>query len=97
MMVSKLQAHDQIQNAVGGAEAAVRLPEPVRQDAVLGDAVQHAVRADDGRVHGAGQHQRADDHDERAERQPHGQRPDEVHGQAADRVVRRSCCARNPE
>ena len=67
----QLQAHDQEQDAVGRAVAAVRLEEPVGHDAVFGHAVQHAVGADDRRVHRAGQDQEADDHHE-AVQQPAG-------------------------
>ena len=64
-IVSDLKADDQVEDAMGRPEPAVRMAEPVRQDAVFGDAVEHAVGPDDRRVHGAGQHQRADDGDER--------------------------------
>ena len=47
----------------------MRLEEPVGQHAVLGDAVEHAVGADDGRVDGAGKDQEADDDDEAFEEQ----------------------------
>ena len=70
-----------------GAVALVRMAEPVGQHAVLGDAVEHAVGADDRGVDRAGQNQEADEHDEDAERQPHRQRPDHVHRQPADQVV----------
>ena len=42
----------------------------MRENAVLGDAVEDAVRAHDGGVDGAGQHQDADHDDESAEGQP---------------------------
>ena len=66
----ELQAHDQIQDAIRGSEAAVRMAKPVRENAVFGDAVEDAVRAHDGGVDGAGQHQDADHDHESAERQP---------------------------
>ena len=86
----ELQHHHHIQNAVGSSEAAMRVAEPVRKNAVFGDAVENAVRSDDGGVDRAGQHQDADHHDESAEGQPQRQRADEIHGQAADGIVRRS-------
>ena len=46
-----LQNRDQVDDAVGGAELALRLAEPRQQNAVFGHAVQHAVGADDGGVH----------------------------------------------
>ena len=66
----QLQAHDQVEHAVGSPEAPMRLAEPVRQNAVLGDAVQHAVRAHDRGVHRSGQHQHADEHHEALKHQP---------------------------
>ncbi len=64
-----LESCDDIDDAVGGAELAVRLPEPVRQDAIFGDAIEHAVRAHDRRVHGSRQDERPDDNDKTVEDQ----------------------------
>ena len=69
MMVDQLQADDEVENAIGRAVARVRLEEPVGHDAVLGDAVEHAVGADDGRVDRARQDQEADDDHEGVEQQ----------------------------
>ena len=82
-----LQADDEVDEAVGGAEFAMRMAEPIREDAVLGDAVQHAVRAEDGGVDRPGEHDGADHDDERVEQQScrHGAR--QVHRQAADEIV----------
>ncbi len=66
----ELQHHDQIDQPVGGSEPFVRLAEPLGQHAVFRYAVQHAVRSDDGRVHGARENQEADDDDECLEYQP---------------------------
>ena len=52
---------------LSGAEPVVRMPEPVGQHAILGDAIQHAVGADDGGVDGARQNQHAYQHDEAVE------------------------------
>ena len=55
---------------MGCAEATMRVTKPVGKNAVLGHPIQHSIRAHDGRVDCAGQHQRPDHHDERSERQP---------------------------
>src|SRR5438876_7766326 len=68
-------------------EPAVRMAEPVWQDAVLRDPIEDTVRPDDRRVHGAGQHQRADDGDKRAEGDTQRHRTLEMHRETADRVV----------
>ena len=64
----------------------MRLAKPVAQHAVFRDAIQDAVRTDDGGIHGAGQNQGADNHDEPVENQPRPDRPLQAHGQAADQV-----------
>src|SRR5206468_2532324 len=84
----QLQADDKIQDAIGGAELAMRLEEPVGHDAVLGHAIEDAVGTDDGRVRRAGQDQKADDDDESVEGQAQRLGADDVHGQAADEVLR---------
>ena len=72
----------------------MRLEEPVGQHAVLGDAVEDAVGADDRRVDRAGQDQEADDDDEaRCSKSLSSARADDVHGQAADQVVGSTSCA----
>ena len=77
-----------IKQPIGGAVVRVRLEEPVGQDAILGNAVEDAVGADDGGVDGAGQDQEADDDDEAFEEQLEHVGPDDVPGQAADQVFR---------
>ena len=49
---------------------AVRMAEPVRQHAIFGNAVQHAVRAHNRGVHRAGKNQRAHHHHEHVKGQP---------------------------
>ena len=83
----QLQADDQVEDAMRGAEAAMRLEKPVGQHAVLGHAVEHAVGADDGRIDRPGQDQEADDDHEGVQQQPGQRRADHVHRQAADEVV----------
>ena len=48
---------------------------------------KHAVRAHDGRVHGAGKNQRSHHHHEHVEDQARQKRAGEVHGQAADQIL----------
>ena len=64
----------------------VRLAEPVGQHAVFGHAVEHAVGANDRRVHRARQNQRAHRHHEYVKHQPQRERPDQIHGQSANQV-----------
>ena len=82
-----LQEHDHVDDAEGGAETLVRLAEPIQQDAVFGHAIQNAVGADDGGVHGARQNQHAHDHDENVKRQLEQFGADQMHRQAAQQVV----------
>src|ERR1039458_3903035 len=65
----------------------VRMAEPLRQHAILGHPVEHAIRADDRRVDRAGEDQRAHQYDESVEQQAQRQRADQVHRKAADQVV----------
>ena len=83
----QLQRHNHVDDAGGGAELFVRMPEPVGQHAVFRHAVEDAVGPDDGGVHGAGKNQGPHQHHEAVKEQAHGNRPDEVHGKAADEVV----------
>ena len=86
MIVGNLQADDHIQDAMGRSEAGMRLAEPLGKNTVLGNAVQHAVGADDRGVHRAGEHQHADQHHESLKDQAQNVRPGEIHGHAADQV-----------
>ena len=82
-----MQGGDQEENAVRRAVARVRLEEPIGQHAVLGHAVEHAVRADDRRVDRPGQDQEAD-HDDKSVEQDLGKiGAAHAHGQAADEIV----------
>src|SRR5581483_11365870 len=81
-----LQADNEIDDAIGGAKAPMRLPEPLREDPVFGDPVEHAIRPDNGGVHGSGKHQHADQNHERLKDQTYRVRADEVHGQPADEI-----------
>ncbi len=71
---------DEVDQAAGGAVFAVRLTEPIGQDAVFGDAIQDAVRTDDGGVHGTRENERTDEHDKGVEQQLQGRGADEKHG-----------------
>ena len=57
------------------------------QSAILGHAVQHAVRSHDRGVHRAGQDQRAYRDHEHVKRQAQRKRPHQAHGQAADQIL----------
>src|SRR5262249_17481172 len=82
-----LHPGDQIEHAVSGSVTGVRLEEPIGQNAILGDAVEHAVGADDSRVHRASQDQKADDDHEGLQGQLDEGRTDNVPGQARDQIA----------
>ena len=75
----------------------MRMAKPVREDAVFGDAVQHAVRAHDCGVDGSGQHQDADEHDEPLKGQPQVVWADKIHCQTADEIAEILLAAPHPE
>src|SRR5271166_1182535 len=83
----ELQSNDEIDDAIGGAVALVRTTEPIGEHAVFRDAIEHAIRADDGGVDRARENQESDNHDEGAEGQAHDLRADHMHGEAGDQVV----------
>ena len=85
----QLQGDDDVDQPRSGAEPVMRMAEPIGQHAIFGDAIQHAVGADDRGVDGAGQQQHAHQHDDAVERQAQGERADQVHGKAADQVVQK--------
>ena len=62
-----LEQRHRVQDAVRRAVLVVGLAEPVDQHAVFGDAIQHAVDADQRGVDRARENQDADDHDEDVE------------------------------
>ncbi len=82
-----LQDHDQIDHAIGGSEALMRLAEPWQQHAVFGNAIQDAVGADDRSIRGAGQNQSTHDHYKNMKAETQHVRPAEVHRKAADEIV----------
>ncbi len=73
--------------AIAGAEARVRLTEPVAEHPVFRDAVEDAVRPHDGSIDRTGKNERADDDNEAVEDQAREKRPFQVHRQAADQVL----------
>src|ERR1700687_380301 len=79
-----LQNDDDIDNAIAGAEAGMRLAKPGTEHAILGNAIQHSVGADDSGVHRASKNQRTYHDHESVKDQAGIQRAFEVHGQAAD-------------
>ena len=82
----ELQQDDPVNDAAGGPVRVVRLAEPRHQNAVLRHAVQHAVGADDGGIHGSRQDQKPDHHHKDMEHQPQDVRPAQIHRQPADQV-----------
>src|SRR5712692_4877528 len=65
----KLQEHDQVDHAVGGAVFLMRFAEPICKHAVFRHAVQDAVGSDNRCIDCAGQHEEADDDDKRLEQE----------------------------
>src|ERR1700757_5298307 len=82
----QLHANDQVDDAKTCAVAVMRPLEPTRQHSVFGDAIQYAIRADDGSILGAGQNQHTNQYDEAVEQQLDALRPGQVHGEAADEI-----------
>ena len=78
---------DEIDQAIGGAEALVRMLEPGREHAVFGQAIQHAVGADDAGVDRAGEDEESDDDDEAFHDDLDPRRADEILHQAVDEIV----------
>src|SRR6516162_10862298 len=81
-----LQRRDNVDDPVRCAETPVRLAEPTRQNAVFRNAIEHAVRAYNRRVHRACQDQGAHDDNEPVKYQPQQERALEIHRQATDEV-----------
>src|SRR5712672_4122469 len=81
-----LQAHDDVDNSVAGPKAGMRLPKPLGEDAVFGNAIQHSVGTDDCGVHRASENKRSYHHDEPMKNQTGNQGSLKTHGQAADEV-----------
>src|SRR5450631_1373737 len=82
----QLHAYNQVDDAVAGAVAVVRLLKPAGEHTIFGHAVQDAIRAHDGSVLRARQNQYAHQHHEAVEQQLQGGRPHQIHGDAADEV-----------
>ena len=81
-----LQRNDDVDDAIAGAESRMRLPEPRAENAVLGDAIEHAIRADDGGIDRSSQDECAHHHNENVKDQAGNQRPVQTHRQPADQV-----------
>ena len=79
-----LQENDDVNDAVAGAKARVRLPEPVAEYSVFRNPIEHSVGADNGGIHRAGKNQSAYDNDKAMEDQSNKERSFQVHGQSAD-------------
>ena len=68
----------------------VRMTEPLGKNPVLGNPVQHAIGPHNGGIHGACQHQDAHYHHKCPERQAERNRPNQVHGESADGIVKKA-------
>src|SRR5258705_4083759 len=66
----------------------MRRAKPFCEHAVFRNSIEHTVRSDDCSVDGASEHQEASHHDEALEQQPQRPRTREVHGNAADQIVK---------
>ena len=64
-MTIDLQDADQVDQAVGGSKALLRMQEPWGKNAILGQAVHDAVGSNQTGVDGAGKNQKSDDDHER--------------------------------
>ncbi len=77
-MVKIWSKYDQVDDPVGGAESRMRLAEPVGENAILRNAVEDAVGADDGCVDRARQDQETHHYHKgtKHQSQQHGARTD---------------------
>src|SRR5262249_45579287 len=85
-----VEADDDVDDAIAGAEARMRLTEPVAQDAIFGNPVEHSVRAHNRGVDGTGENDGANHHHEGVEYQPQQKRPLEAHRESADEVFKKA-------
>src|SRR5258708_2381848 len=83
-----LQAYDDVDDAIASAIARVRLPEPLSEDAVLGNTIQYTVGTYDCGVHRASENKRSYHYDEPMKNQTGNQGSLKAHGQAADEVFK---------
>src|SRR5258705_1277724 len=66
----------------------MRRAKPFGEHAVFRNSIEHTVRSDDRSVDGASEHQKASHYDEALEQQPQRPGTGEVHGDAADQIVK---------
>jgi len=86
-IVYDLERHNQVNEPGRGAVPRVRLAEPIWQHAILRNAVENAIRSDNGRIHGAGQNQRPNQNDEGVEDQLERDGANQKHREAPDQIV----------
>ena len=72
---------------MGRPEPAMRMPEPLRKNAIFRDPVQHAIGADDRGIDGAGKDQETDYDYKYPEYQLQYVRTDHVHGHPRNQIV----------
>ena len=90
----QLQRDHQIENAMRRSKLFVGPAEPFGENSVLGNSIQNAVRADDRCVHCPSQHEDTYDHDKATKGKPQRQWPSQVHREATDGIVLKSCTHR---
>ncbi len=82
-----MKQDDDIDDAIAGAKARVRLTEPIAKHSVFRDTVEDAVRPHDGSIDRTGKNECPDDDDEAMKDQTHQKRTFQIHGQATDQVL----------
>src|SRR5579884_269511 len=82
-----LQQRDGVDHAMRRTVLAMGFTEPIQQDAVFGDAVENAVRPDNGGIDGSGENQYADNDDEHVEQKAQQLRTGKLHGERAEEVI----------
>ena len=79
-----LKQYNDVDDAIAGAEARVRLTKPIAQHAILGDAVEDTVGPHDGGIDCACKNEHANDDHEAVKDQTSEKWPFKIHSQAAD-------------
>src|SRR5262249_1728111 len=82
-----LQDHNQIQDAMRRTKLSLRVPEPLGQNAVLRNSIQHSIRTDNGGINSACKHQCSNHGHKAAKGNPGPQGSDKIHSKTTDRVV----------
>ena len=83
----QLQDHDQVDDAVTRPEAGMGLLKCSRQNSILGNSIQNAIRAHDRSILRAGQNQNAHQDHKSMKCEPGPFRSNQVHGDSANEVA----------